>query len=140
MTPEERTAILNRVKDEVAKKHMNFNNWDDYWELYGATSIEMIEEIALRCMEEVTKAEAVHPVEKNISGWFGWIMQRIPIPNNSAYAFWIKQAMQGYADDEAKAFANWLSNTAIAGRTMHKLFIDYKKETSESLPAPPINE
>jgi hypothetical protein len=41
---------------------------------------------------------------------------------------YIEEAMQLYADQEAMAFANWLSNTVIAGRTMHQLFNDYKQE------------
>jgi len=41
---------------------------------------------------------------------------------------YIEEAMQIYADQESRAFANWLSNTVIAGRTMDKLFNDYKRE------------
>lgn len=39
---------------------------------------------------------------------------------------YIAEAMQIYADQEAKAYANWLSNQVIAGRTATKLFADYK--------------
>ena len=42
---------------------------------------------------------------------------------------YIEEAMQIYADQEAKAFANWLSNQVIAGRTMVKLWNDYKNQT-----------
>lgn len=41
---------------------------------------------------------------------------------------YIAEAMQIYADQEAKAYANWLSHQVIAGRTAEKLFADYKKE------------
>jgi hypothetical protein len=39
---------------------------------------------------------------------------------------YIEEAMQIYADQEAKAYASWLSNQVIAGRTATKLFMDYK--------------
>jgi len=41
---------------------------------------------------------------------------------------YILEAMQVYADQESRVFANWLSNTVVAGRTMDKLFKDYKDE------------
>jgi hypothetical protein len=41
---------------------------------------------------------------------------------------YILEAMQIYADQEARAFANWLSNTVTAGRTLDKLFKDYKDD------------
>jgi hypothetical protein len=41
---------------------------------------------------------------------------------------YIEEAMQIYADQEAKAYASWLSNQVIAGRTATKLFNDYKAE------------
>lgn len=44
---------------------------------------------------------------------------------------YLEEAMQIYADQEARAFANWLSNTVVAGRTMDKLFKDYKAEIGE---------
>lgn len=37
-------------------------------------------------------------------------------------------AMNEYAAQEAKAYASWLSNQVIAGRTGHKLWLDYQKE------------
>lgn len=40
----------------------------------------------------------------------------------------IDESMQKYADQEAKAYASWLSNQIIAGRTGAKLFMDYKAE------------
>lgn len=42
---------------------------------------------------------------------------------------WIFQAMQQYADQEAKVYANWLSNQVIAGRTFEKLWYDYKNQS-----------
>jgi hypothetical protein len=49
---------------------------------------------------------------------------------------YIYEAMQLYADQEAKAYANWLSNQVIGGRTAHKLFMDYKAaiQTNETHP------
>jgi hypothetical protein len=41
---------------------------------------------------------------------------------------YIEEAMQLYADQEAKAYASWLSNQVIAGRTATKLFMDYKAQ------------
>ena len=41
---------------------------------------------------------------------------------------YIEEAMQIYADQEAKSYANWLSNQVIAGRTATKLFMDYKSQ------------
>lgn len=41
---------------------------------------------------------------------------------------YIEEAMQLYADQEAKAYASWLSNQVIAGRTAKKLFMDYKAQ------------
>ena len=46
---------------------------------------------------------------------------------------YIEEAMQIYADQEARAFANWLSNTVFAGRTIDKLFKDYKAEIGEPI-------
>ena len=43
----------------------------------------------------------------------------------------IHEAMQIYADQEAIAYANWLSNQVVAGRTTEKLFKDYKKAIGE---------
>lgn len=37
-------------------------------------------------------------------------------------------AMDEYAEQEAKAYASWLSNTGIRGRTASKLWADYKAE------------
>lgn len=45
----------------------------------------------------------------------------------------IYKAMQTYADQEAIAYANWLSNQVIAGRTAEKLFKDYKDAIGESV-------
>jgi hypothetical protein len=42
----------------------------------------------------------------------------------------IFKAMDKYAEQEAKAYANWLSNQIIAGRTMTKLWNDYRKQVS----------
>ena len=44
----------------------------------------------------------------------------------------ILDAMQEYADQEAKAYANWLANQVIAGRTATKLFDDYKAQFTVS--------
>lgn len=41
---------------------------------------------------------------------------------------YIEEAMQIYADQESMEFAKWLSNTVVNGRTMDKLFKDYKSE------------
>ena len=41
---------------------------------------------------------------------------------------YIIEAMNIYAKQEAKAYANWLSNQVFAGRTAHKLWIDYELE------------
>jgi hypothetical protein len=41
---------------------------------------------------------------------------------------YIEEAMQIYAEQEAKSYANWISNQVIAGRTSHKLWIDYQLE------------
>jgi len=41
---------------------------------------------------------------------------------------YILEAMQIYADQEAKAYANWIANQSIQGRTANKLWSDYKKE------------
>lgn len=38
----------------------------------------------------------------------------------------VYSAMGEYAEQEAKAYANWLSNQVIAGRTATKLWSDYK--------------
>lgn len=50
---------------------------------------------------------------------------------NGSLLIEIEKVMQNYADQESKAFANWLSNTVIAGRTMDKLFKDYKTEIGD---------
>jgi hypothetical protein len=42
----------------------------------------------------------------------------------------IDESIQLYADQEAKAYANWLSNQVIAGRTMTKLWNDYREQVS----------
>ena len=42
----------------------------------------------------------------------------------------IDESMQLYADQEAKSYANWLSNQVIARRTMTKLWNDYRKQVS----------
>ena len=43
----------------------------------------------------------------------------------------IERVMQQYAEQEAKAYANWLSNQVIAGRTMIKLWNDYREQVSQ---------
>lgn len=35
-------------------------------------------------------------------------------------------AMKIYAESEAKAYAHWIANQVIAGRTSHKLWSDYQ--------------
>jgi len=45
---------------------------------------------------------------------------------------YIKEAMQIYADQEAKSYANWLAHQVIAGRTATKLFMDYKAQFEAS--------
>ena len=42
----------------------------------------------------------------------------------------ILKAMERYAEQEARAYANWLSNQVIAGRTMTKLWNDYREQVS----------
>ena len=42
----------------------------------------------------------------------------------------ILRAMEKYAEQESKAYANWLSNQVIAGRTMTKLWNDYREQVS----------
>ena len=42
----------------------------------------------------------------------------------------IDESMEKYAEQEAKAYANWLSNQVIAGRTMTKLWNDYRQQVS----------
>ena len=42
----------------------------------------------------------------------------------------IYKAMEKYAEQEAKAYANWLSNQTIAGRTMTKLWKDFRDQVS----------
>lgn len=44
---------------------------------------------------------------------------------------YIEEAMQVYADQEAKAFANWIANQVIGGRTYAKLWIDYKAQFAQ---------
>lgn len=43
---------------------------------------------------------------------------------------YIKEAMDIFAEQEAKAYASWLSNQVIAGRTASKLWNDYRAELS----------
>ena len=45
----------------------------------------------------------------------------------------IYKAMQVYADQESIAYANWLSNQVIAGRTAEKLFKDYKDAIGDAV-------
>lgn len=40
---------------------------------------------------------------------------------------YIKEAMQIYADQEAKLYYSWTCNQVIAGRTSQQLWNDYKK-------------
>ena len=42
----------------------------------------------------------------------------------------IERVMDQYAQQEAKAYANWLSNQVIEGRTMTKLWNDYREQVS----------
>jgi len=42
----------------------------------------------------------------------------------------IERVMEQYAQQEAKSYANWLSNQVIAGRTMTKLWNDYREQVS----------
>ena len=42
----------------------------------------------------------------------------------------LERIMNQYAEQEAKAYANWLSNQVIAGRTMTKLWNDYREQVS----------
>lgn len=44
------------------------------------------------------------------------------------YAGSILKNMDEYAEQEAKAYASWLSHTVIRGRTASKLWNDYKSE------------
>lgn len=43
-------------------------------------------------------------------------------------------AMDEYAEQEAKAYTSWLSNTVIRGRTASKLWADYKAEIGPIVP------
>jgi len=49
---------------------------------------------------------------------------------NGTMVIEIERVMQQYAEQEAKAYANWLSNQVIAGRTMTKLWNDYREQVS----------
>ena len=52
-------------------------------------------------------------------------------PNNKTPIFLqenVLLAMDEYAEQEAKAYASWLSNTVIQGRTASKLWADYQDE------------
>ena len=42
-------------------------------------------------------------------------------------------SMDEYAEQEAKAYASWLSNTVIQGRTASKLWADYKAEIGKTV-------
>lgn len=42
-------------------------------------------------------------------------------------------AMEEYAEQEAKAYASWLSHTVIGGRTASKLWEDYKSEIGKDI-------
>jgi len=44
---------------------------------------------------------------------------------------WVYDAMDEYAEQEAKSYASWLSNQVIAGRTSTKLWDDYQEEIGE---------
>lgn len=44
--------------------------------------------------------------------------------------FNILKAMELYAEQEAKAYANWLSNQDVRGKTMSKLWNDYLQQVS----------
>lgn len=45
------------------------------------------------------------------------------------------EEMDKHAEKEAKAYASWLSNTVIRGRTASKLWDDYKAEIGPIIPA-----
>lgn len=47
----------------------------------------------------------------------------------------VLEAMEEYANQEAKAYASWLSNQVIRGRTAAKLWNDYKAEIGPIIPA-----
>jgi len=59
-------------------------------------------------------------------------------PYNTAPIFLsesVYKAMDEYAEQEAKSYASWLSNTVIRGRTASKLWDDYKAEIGPIIPA-----
>ena len=44
----------------------------------------------------------------------------------------VYEAMKEYAAQEAKAYANWIANQVIAGRTAAKLWSDYQAQFEEA--------
>lgn len=46
----------------------------------------------------------------------------------------IDAAMKQYAEQEARAYASWLSNQVHAGRTASRLWADYKAEALDQQP------
>ena len=67
---------------------------------------------------DLTKEEILEKHYKNHA-------KRIAFPEN------VYSAMKEFAAQEAKAYASWLSNQVIAGRTAHKLWLDYQAEFGE---------
>ena len=51
-------------------------------------------------------------------------------PDNKVIAEDIYNVILPIIEDEAQKFAGWISNQVIVGRTYHKLWIDYRNETT----------
>jgi hypothetical protein len=49
----------------------------------------------------------------------------------------VDEALNEYAAQEAKSYQSWLNNQVLAGRTQHKLWLDYKAEILDQRPATP---
>jgi hypothetical protein len=54
------------------------------------------------------------------------MIDEIPFIVSDSIIPYLEEAMQIYADQESRKFTYWLSNQVINGRTMDKLWIDYK--------------
>jgi hypothetical protein len=76
---------------------------------------------------DLTKRELIKTISI-IQGNLSYIEKTGKI--NGTLLIEIERVMEQYAQQEAKSYANWLSNQVIAGRTMTKLWNDYREQVS----------
>lgn len=72
------------------------------WGHYNNKRYMEIEELTATISDQKKEIEALTKDYSDTQNWYGWLCARMPDLKQSHCSFWIKQALQGYADDQNK--------------------------------------